>query len=276
MSNDITILMAVHRGDKAEYLHESLQSLHRQSLQPKQIILIEDGPLSRALNNEIRTWQKRWRSRLLRVRNPKNLGLTASLNRGLEFVSTPLVARMDSDDYSHPRRLEWQVKFLVSHPEIAVVGGSIQEFDNNGQHTAVRHYPLTHEEVLRTIHRATPLAHPAVMMRREIFLHGLRYDEHYRTSQDIALWFDLICAGYRIANIPQTILYFRINDSLYSRRSRGKAWGEFRIYCNGIRRLHGIFTWRYIFPLARLLSRLMPSPVVRWLYHSPIRKAVVE
>jgi hypothetical protein len=114
------------------------------------------------------------------------------------------------------------------------------------------------------------------MMRREIFLHGLRYDERYRTSQDIALWFELICAGYRIANIPQTVLYFRLNDSLYSRRSRSKAWGEFRIYCNGIRRLHGIFTWRYIFPLGRLFSRLMPSPVVRWLYHSPIRKAVVE
>lgn len=276
MNHDITVLMAVHRGEKAQYLHEAFKSLHSQTLPPKQIILIEDGPLGRALNNEIRGWQRRWRSRLLRIRNPKNMGLTASLNRGIEFVRTPLVARMDSDDSSHPKRFERQAKFLAAHPDIAVVGGAIQEFDHRGPTPHRRQYPLTHEEALRTIHRATPLAHPAVMMRSEIFRCGIRYDERYRTSQDIALWFDLICAGYRIANLPQTLLYFRLNDSLYHRRGSERAWNEFKIYCNGIRRLHGIFTWHYIFPLGRLLSRLMPSPVIRWLYQSKLRRAIVE
>ena len=276
MNNDITVLMAVHRGEKTENLHEALLSIHRQTLPPAQIIVVEDGPLSKKLAAEIRQWQRRWKARLLRVRNPKNLGLTASLNRGLEFVTTPLIARMDSDDRSHPKRFERQTKFLSSHPDIAIVGGAIEEFDHNGTRSEPRHSPLTHEEPVCSLHRATPLAHPAVMMRSEIFRSGLRYNERYRTSQDIALWFDAVCAGYRIANLRETVLYFRLNDALYRRRGRQKAWDEFCIYCNGIRRLHGTLSWRYIFPLGRLLSRLMPSPVVRWLYHSPIRKAVVE
>lgn len=276
MNNEITVLMAVHKGERADYLHEALESLHRQTLQPAKIVLVEDGPLSRGLSECIRYWQMSWRERLLRIRNPQNMGLTTSLNRGIEFISTPLIARMDSDDRSHPRRFEWQAKFLRHHPEIAVVGGSICEFDELGTHTATHHYPLTHEAALRTIHRASPLAHPTVMMRSEIFRSGIRYNERYRTSQDIALWFDLICNGYRIANIRQTVLYFRVGDGLYSRRSRDKAWSEFRIYCNGIRRLNGLISLRYVWPLGRLCTRLMPTNVIRWLYQSNLRQRLSQ
>lgn len=276
MNSDITVLMAVHSGEKAENLDAALLSLHHQTLRPQRVILVEDGPLTKALHDVIRHWQRRWKSRLLRVKNRENIGLTASLNRGLEFVSTSLIARMDSDDRSHPRRFEWQSRFLRSHPEIAVVGGAIKEYGSGSSNGRMRRYPLTHDEALRTIHRATPLAHPAVMLRSAIFQSGIRYDERYRTSQDLALWFDLVCAGYRIANLRQAVLYFRTDDALYKRRGRAKAWNEFRIYCHGISRLHGPLSWRYIFPLCRFISRLMPSPMIRWLYRSELRRAIVE
>jgi hypothetical protein len=38
----------------------------------------------------------------------------------------------------------------------------------------------------------------------------------------------------------------------------------------GIWRLEGV-TWRYVFPLARLLLRLSPERVSRWLYASRLR-----
>jgi glycosyltransferase involved in cell wall biosynthesis len=209
LSFNISVLMAVHNGEKARNLHKALCSLNNQSLQPKQIVLVEDGPLGGQLMDEIEHWQSVWGRRLTIVRNAENLGLTASLNRGIEQVCNPIIARMDSDDIAHPRRFERQARFLRQHPDIDIVGGSIKEFNDEGRNLATRHYPLTHNAVLLSIHRASPLAHPAVMMRSRIFQRGLRYDERYRTSQDIALWFDAICAGFRIANIPDTVLYFR-------------------------------------------------------------------
>lgn len=268
--------MAVHDGEKARNLHKALCSLNNQSLAPQQIVLVEDGPLNDALLDEIERWQGVWGRRLTIVRNPQNLGLTASLNRGIEQICNPIVARMDSDDVAHPKRFEKQARFLRQHPDIDIVGGSIKEFDDTGRNLATRHYPLTHSEVVGSIHRGSPLAHPAVMMRSTIFQRGLRYDERYRTSQDIALWFDAICAGFHIANIPDTVLYFRQDEKMYRRRGRNKAWGEFRIYCNGIRRIYGCLSWRYIFPACRLLARMMPSKVIRWLYRSGLRRMVVE
>lgn len=271
----ISVLMAVHNSINPSHLHAAFESLHQQTLQPSQIVLIEDGPLSRELRGVIAKWRWVWRRRLTLVRNRTNRGLTFSLNRGIGQVRYPLIARMDSDDVAHPERFERQARFLARHRDIAVVGGAVEEFGPAASHNT-RHYPLTHDAVLHSIHRASPLAHPAVMMRRKMFRARLRYNERYRTSQDIALWFDAICAGYRIANLRETVLYYRIDNDTFRRRATEKAWGELKIYCNGIRRLHGIVSWRYIFPVGRFLSRLMPSGVIRWLYRSPIRKVVVE
>ena len=271
----ISVLMAVHNGIDPSHLHEAFESLHRQTLQPSQIVLVEDGPLNRELKAIIAKWRWVWRRRLTLVRNRTNRGLTFSLNRGIGQVRYPLIARMDSDDVAHPERFERQARFLARHRDIAVVGGAIVEFGQITPHNT-RHYPLSHNEALRSIHRASPLAHPAVMMRREIFHNGLRYDERYRTSQDIALWFDAICAGYRIANLREAVLYYRIDNDTFRRRAASKAWGELKIYCNGIRRLHGIFSWRYIFPIGRFFARLRPSGIIRRLYRSDLRRAIVE
>lgn len=271
----ISVLMAVHNDINPSHLYEAFESLHRQTLQPSQIVLVEDGPLNSELKRVIAKWRWVWRHRLTLVRNRTNRGLTVSLNRGIGQVRYPLIARMDSDDIAHPRRFERQARFLSLHRDIAVVGGAIEEFGEVSSHH-IRHYHLSHDKALGSIHRASPLAHPAVMMRREMFRKGVRYDERYRTSQDIALWFDIICAGYRIANLRETVLYYRLDNNTFRRRGYGKAWGEFVIYCRGIRRLYGLFSWRYIFPTCRFIARLMPSTIIRRLYHSPIRRAVTE
>ncbi|MDP7354773.1 MAG: glycosyltransferase family A protein, partial [Desulfobacterales bacterium] len=56
--------------------------------------------------------------RIRLIDNPENLNQTLSLNRGLSEIQTELVARMDADDVSHPKRLERQMQYLAHHPEM--------------------------------------------------------------------------------------------------------------------------------------------------------------
>ena len=53
-------------------------------------------------------------------------------------------------------------------------------------------------------------------------------------------------------------------------------WREFRIYCIGIKRLHGFFSYKYIYPIVRLCLKLMPTFVVKWAYNSRIRRTVTD
>ena len=244
----ISVIMSVYRNERPEYLDESIRSIWTdQTVKPAEIILIKDGPLTDALERTISTWKERIGDRLITHSNGTNLGLTKSLNIALRLASSDLIARMDSDDLSDSRRFERQTAFLEANPDVAIVGGAMQEFNSSNPKLNVRHYPRNNDEVMRTIYKASPLAHPTVMMRSAIFRNGLKYDERYRTSQDIALWFDAICAGYKIGNIDDITLYFRRDDEMFRRRSRAKAWNEFRIYMNGVRRVYGLLTPKYVF-----------------------------
>lgn len=273
----ISVLMSVYRSERPEHLDESLKSIWTdQTVKPDEIILIEDGPLGDGLEQTIGKWKEAVGNRMIIHKNETNLGLTKSLNIGLQLTSSEYIARMDSDDISDPRRFERQAAYLDRHPDVAIVGGSMQEFNSSNPKLNIRHYPADNDGVMDTIYKASPLAHPTVMMRREMFENGLRYDERYRTSQDIALWFDAICAGYKIGNIDDITLYFRRDDEMFRRRSRAKAWNEFRIYMNGIRRVYGLLTLKYVFPISRFVFRLMPRAIVKMVYGSRLRQIVVN
>ena len=275
--NSISVIMSVYKSEKPEYLHRSLQSVwDEQTCRPQQIILIADGPLTEELDAVLAAWTEKLQDKLTICRNEVNLGLTKSLNKGLRHTTGEYIARMDSDDISHPQRFEIQTRFLAEHPDIAVVGGSIQEFNDSAECLNVRHYPTDPDAIRKYICKASPLAHPNVMMRREIFDSGITYDERYRTSQDIALWYDVLEKGYRITNVDEVTLYFRLADDVFNRRSRQKAMNEFKIYMRGIYRLHGVFTLAYAYPISRLVFRLLPKSLIKWIYNSPLRQGILS
>lgn len=273
----ISVLMSVYHSEMAEYLNRSLQSVwDDQSLKPNQIVLIEDGPLGTELHKVIDEWKERLQDVFCIVTNEKNIGLTKSLNKGIQYITSELIARADSDDISMPTRFALQEKFLAEHPDVDILGGAMQEFNEENDCLNVRRYPSTHEQARKYIMKASPLAHPSVMMRKKIFDEGLRYNEEYRTSQDVALWFDALNAGYHIANLDDIILHFRQNSSVFKRRGRAKAWNEFKIYIKGIYRKKGLFTFYYVYPLSRLLFRLMPARLIELVYKSNMRNKMLQ
>ena len=269
--------MSVYKSEKSSYLDRALKSIwDDQTLKPDEIILVEDGPLGEDLNEVVDRWKERLSDRLVLLYNEVNLGLTKSLNKGIKYVRSEYIARMDSDDISDPLRFERQFNYLQEHRGIDVLGGALQEFNDENSNLNVRHYPLSPEQCREYIVKASPLAHPTVMMRRRIFDEGITYNEQYRTSQDIALWFELLSKGYSIANIPEVTILFRRDDAVFKRRNRSKAINEFKIYMSGIKRLYGVYTFAYLYPMFRLVFRLLPTFVVKWIYGSSIRKRVVE
>ena len=273
----ISVLISVYKSEKGAYINDALKSIwDDQSYKPDEVILIEDGPLTDDLYAVIRKWKDAMHNCLVIVKNETNIGLTKSLNKGIDVAKYDVIARMDSDDKSHPKRFERQIAFLKSHPEISVIGGSIQEFNDDNDCIGIRHYPSTHTDVLKYICKASPLAHPAVMIRKHIFDNGIRYNEKYKTSQDLALWFDLIYHGYQIANIEDVILYFRHNEDIYKRRGKEKAKNELKIYLKGIKQLYGLFTPKFAYPIMRYLFRLTPTSIKRFIYNSSLRETLLN
>jgi glycosyltransferase involved in cell wall biosynthesis len=270
MNNNFSVLMSVHANENPCWLDLSLKSVWEdQTLKPDEIILVEDGPLPGSLLDVIDKWKETLEDKLILIINEENIGLTKSLNRGIKHIKSEYIARADSDDVSFPDRFEKQVAFLEAHPEIAVLGGTIEMINEFEQTVNTRYYPVTQKEVENSIYISSPVAHPAVMIRRAVFENGLKYDERYKRNQDIALWFDILAKGYKISNLTDIILKYRFLPNVYKRR-RESIFNEFKIYIRGIYKMNGFFSVKYIYPVMRFIFRLLPVSFINKIYNSKI------
>ena len=264
----ISVLLSVYKSEKPSNLDKALQSVwFDQTLRPDEIVLIQDGPLSDSLLSVIDKWKSILCEKFVVLCNEKNLGLTKSLNKGLSIVKGDFIARMDSDDISFPNRFELQLDYMMNHPEVSVLGGGIQEIDENDNWGHLRLYPLDMKGIVKYISKANPLAHPTTFIRRSVFDKGFYYNEKYRKNQDLEFWFRLISKGFVFANLSLPVLYFRRTSDTYSKRSSFISLkSELSIYVSGIYSLYGLFTWRYIFPIIRFCVKILPSSLVRFIY----------
>ena len=113
--SSFSVLMSVYYKEQALYLKEALDSIWlNQILKPDQIVLVEDGPLTPELYEVIDEFQKEVGNVLTLVKNETNQGLAKALNKGIGFIRTDLIARMDSDDISDKRRFVYEIEYKIN------------------------------------------------------------------------------------------------------------------------------------------------------------------
>ena len=122
-----SVLIAVYNQEQPHFLQQALESLLQQTLLPNEVIVVEDGPLTPALNEVLAHFQRQYKA-CKRVAKPRQEGLGLALNEGLKHCQHDVVARMDSDDICMPQRFEKQLSYLQIHPEVDVVGSWVAEF----------------------------------------------------------------------------------------------------------------------------------------------------
>jgi glycosyltransferase involved in cell wall biosynthesis len=262
-------LISVYRGDDPELLDRALASIGRQDYAggPLRIYLCVDGPV----RLEIESVVERHKARIHRVvRNEVNIGLARSLNRLLDSLGDEaFVFRMDSDDFSHANRITAQLATMHTRPDVDILGSSINEVDRSGTVLNTIHYPESRREIRNYITRRNPLAHPTVCFRRRAIDRFAHYPE-VSVNQDWALWFDCLRLGLVISNMNAVLVDMTASEDFFRRRGPRRAWEEFRILVRGIRGTHGV-TWRYVFPVLRLIFRLLPRGLVKRIYGSRLR-----
>jgi len=193
--------MPVYNAER--YLREAVDSILCQTLTDFEFLIIDDG----STDSSAAILQSYTDPRLYFVQNPQNLGLTVTLNRGLEMARGEYVARMDADDISLPERLARQVAFLDSHPEIGIVGVWAEAF---GDARFKIPHPTDAETIRAKLLFDSALVHPAVLMRRDFLdAHSLRYPPlgHF---EDYALW-QQAARLFPLANIPETLFRYRVS-----------------------------------------------------------------
>lgn len=229
MIGKYSVLMSVYYKEKPEYLLVSIKSMLNQTYKPDEIVLVKDGQLSEELNQVINDFIKEEPFLFKVVVLKENLGLAKALDEGLKNCKNELVARMDSDDISLPKRCELQMEVFERDPNLSIVGTMIDEFyDEPSNIVSSRIVPVHHEDIVKFIKRRSPFNHPTVMYKKSAVTSSGGYGE-LRRKQDLDLFSRMINNDLKAYNINQSLLLFRSNRDNFQRR---KSWDNCRSYIN--------------------------------------------
>ena len=255
----VSVVMSVFNGER--FLGEAVDSILGQTYRDLELIVIDDG--STDGSPAILERQRRADPRL-RVFPQANMGLTRSLNRGVELSTGEYVARMDADDVADRSRIERQVAFMDAHPDVGLLGTGYYEIDSDGRTIGVKSFPTDDRTLRATLIRHNPFFHASVMLRRDVLRAAGPYDVAWPLVEDYELWFR-IARRARLANLAEPLgmrRYDGLNVSI-RRDDEQLAWG-LRLRWAVIR--SGQYPPSNLVHLARpLAARLTPTGLRNWI-----------
>jgi len=211
-----TVMLPVWRKDDPALLSRALESIFRNSLQPAEVLVCQDGPIPDALSEIINRWPVRV------TMNHGRPGLHHNLNAALSMVRSPWIARADADDINHPDRFRLQVA-AVADGTIDVLGSGIEEIDTGGR-SRRKPMPTGHHEILRMARTRNPINHNTAFVRTAALRAVGGYPDIWR-REDYGLWLTMLASGYRFGNVPDALVEMNLGETFYQRRSGWKSFG---------------------------------------------------
>lgn len=206
----VTVLMSVYNGER--FLREAIESILHQTFTDFEFLIINDGSTDQS-RDIILSYQD---PRIRLIDNDCNIGLTKSLNKGIDLARGEYIARMDADDVSLPERLEKQYQFITRHTDYAVIGGCGAWMDEQSMVTGDIQMLCEFDDLLRHIFWGNILMHPSVFMEKGVVTIVGKYDDTFIYAQDYDLWFRILAQKKKFYNLPDCLLHYRVHQNAIS------------------------------------------------------------
>jgi len=201
----VTVIIPCYKC--SETIERAITSILKQTLQPKEVILVNDASPDNTLEKlkEIQlNHPKGW---IKIVSLPKNSGPGSARNLGWEISSQPYIAFLDSDDSWHPQKIEIQYNTMLQNKEIAMTADAykiISSKDHLECEIKKEGEPSTSQIKKNNILFSNKISTPCVMLKKDI---PFRFRANKKYSEDYLLWCEIILSGYTCLKIDSQLTY---------------------------------------------------------------------
>ena len=249
--------------NRADFLHDTLQSLLTQSFDSFEIVLVNDGSKDPRVREILDTFDD---PRLI-VIHQTNAGFVAAIRHAIDASRGRYIAVQGAGDVSEPERISKQVQAMEADTRLGVVGclRRHEAYNVAGVSTALGTHgkagPASIDDFLKG---GNPFSHGEVMIRREAYEQVGGYRPFFMFAQDRDLWIRIAAAGWKMSNLPD-VLYVRRNfagDGVSTNRSKlylQQAFSSFARQCHDDRLRDGADAVDIYGASAGLLRRPHPA-----------------
>jgi hypothetical protein len=204
----VSVAMVVCNVER--FLAEAIESILNQSLHDLEFIIVDFGSTDGSTSIISRYQAKDSR---IKFRGIPHCRLPEARNASCFLAQAPYIAIMDADDIAVRDRLTWQIEFLERNPEVGVLGGLVEFIDAAGRKLRILKYPLRDAEIKDALRRQrASFCHPAVVMRKEVFVSVGGYRSAFVAAQDYDLWLRM-AERCELANLGAVVLNYRLHPN---------------------------------------------------------------
>ncbi len=201
--------------NRAHLIGQALESVLNQTYPNTEVIVVDDGS-----TDNTKEVIARYDSSRVRYIYQANAGPSAARNNGVRHSEAEFISFLDSDDTYLPTKLEKQVAYLNSHPEVDVVL-CLWNYVGEDRVTIVEEVTeAPTEDMLKRILLTGIWGYfpPHVpLLRRECFIRAGGFIETLPAREEQAFWMHVALVGGKFGLVNETLCHFIATPS-----SRGK------------------------------------------------------
>lgn len=213
----ITALMSTYNS--AHHVKETIDSILSQTCSDFEFLIIDDG----STDNTVEVIQQYKDQRIRLIQNKENKGVGSCLNQALKLINTPYIAKVDSDDISHPERFAKQLQYMQQNPSLDIIKSYFEYFPDTPEVEQSERYKQ-YKAVKEKEHNAidTPELIEENLLRWSCFMHTtyfaksdtiikLGYPE-YRIGEDYGLFYSAVKNNAKIGCLKECLVKMRISE----------------------------------------------------------------
>ena len=192
----------------AAYLAETLESVHAQTFQDLEILVIDDGSTDETADIAAKYTE--------RVVSTSNQGVAAARNLGIKLAQGDLIAFLDSDDIWEPDKLALQLQ--ATTPEYRLVYSDMISFgfsDMQGMKMSDGKKQMPQGNILTALIEDNFITTSSVLLDRNIALQVPGFSGDLAVGEDWQFWIE--CARLTgAAYVDKTLVRYRIRQGSLS------------------------------------------------------------
>ncbi len=217
----ISVIIPVYNAEK--YVGEAIESVLSQTIQPMEIILIDDGSTDSSAEkvNEY--------TPDVELIRQENKGIGGARNTGIKNAKGDIIAFLDSDDLWPEDHLEVLLSALQGDENLAIVSGHVEQFLNDENEELSSRIPEGQEVMPGYVAGAS-------LIKRKVFDDVGLFDETLTLAEYID-WFSRVKdAGYSFKLIDNIVLRRRVHGSNIGVQKRDKLHDYTKVLMASIKR----------------------------------------
>jgi glycosyltransferase involved in cell wall biosynthesis len=213
----VSVLLPVCNGEA--FLADALESIRLQSLRDIEVIVVDDNSTDASYSISQSFERRDARFKAFRA---SGRGIVSALNQAQTFASAAVIARMDADDISYPRRLELQYEYLLERGDVDLVSCCVEQVAEDGEKGFASYINwsnalLSYDQILNYRFVESPLIHPTVCFRKKLLTEfGPWVDGDF--PEDYELWLRWLSHGVRMEKMSDVLLKWRDSEMRLTRQ----------------------------------------------------------